>query len=73
MVLLFYILPFRAKDGKKLTNLHQSLPHGPRLHQYTARAGGGPAPLRAGVGAVEPDPERGEDLDQRDEYAGGAE
>lgn len=52
-----------SEPKTKANNLHQSLPHGPRLHQYTARAGGGPAPLRAGVGAVEPDPERGEDLD----------
>ena len=53
--------------------LQPSLPLGPRLHFHPARAGRRPAPLREGVGAVEPDTERGEDLDQRDEHVGGAE
>jgi len=50
-----------------------SLPHRPSLHLDPARAGRRPEPLRAGERAVEPDPERGEDPDQRDEHAGGAE
>ena len=51
----------------------KSLPHRPRLHLHPAPPGGRPEPLRASVGAVVADPERGEDPHQRDEHAGGAE
>lgn len=57
-------------DG--LANVHLSLSIGSRVHQHPAPAWRRPEPLRARLGAVEPDPERGEDTDQRRQHAGRA-
>ena len=54
--------------GKEVANVGSSLRQRRRLHLHPTPARRRPEPLRASLGALEPDPERREDFDQCDEH-----